>query len=102
MQPALHRYAIPAGVAQKGVARKMRSRREILRGFSAGVAAAAIPASAIAETEDIYNCRHHANNLAEAMKTKHGGVWRISIDKDFVLISKTLVSPSRPALATPG
>ena len=79
----------------------MRSRREILRGFSAGVAAAVLPQGAIAETEDINNCRHYANSLAEAMKTKHGGVWRISIDKDFVLISKTLVSPSRPMLATP-
>lgn len=79
----------------------MQSRRDLLKGFSAGVAATVLPAGAIAETEDINDCRRHARKLADAMKTKHGGIWRISIDKDFVLISKTLVSPSRPAHATP-
>lgn len=68
----------------------MRSRRDLLRGFSAGVAATVIPTGAIAKKED---CWKHAANLAEAMKTEHGGVWRISIDKNFVLISKSLVSP---------
>lgn len=79
----------------------MRSRRDILWGLSAGVASAVLPTGAIAETEDINECRRHAENLAEAMKTEHGGVWRISIDKDFVLIAKQRVIPSQPAPATP-
>lgn len=69
----------------------MPSRRDILRGFSAGVAATVIPTGANAKKEDT-DCWKHAANLAEAMKTEHGGVWRISIDKNFVLISKSLVS----------
>lgn len=80
----------------------MRSRRDLLKGFSAGVAVAVMPSRAMAETEDINECRRHAKNLAAAMKTEHGGIWRISIDKDFVLISKQLVNPSRPAPATTG
>jgi len=70
----------------------MRSRRDVLRGFSAGMAATVVPAVAVAKKSD--DCWKHAANLAEAMKTEHGGVWRISIDKDFVLVAKQLVSPS--------
>lgn len=75
----------------------MQSRRDILRGFSAGMAASVVPAAAAAKTEhaDSWN---HAENLAAAMKTEHGGVWRISIDKDFALVSKQLVSPSATKL----
>lgn len=72
----------------------MQSRRDVLRGMSAGVAMAVVPSRAVADTEGIDKCRFHATGLAEAMRTEHGGVWRISIDKDFVLISKQLVSPS--------
>jgi hypothetical protein len=75
----------------------MRSRRDILWGFSAGAAAAVVPAVVVAKEEDADTWKHAAN-LAEAMKTEHGGVWRISIDKDFVLVAKQLVSPSSTKL----
>ena len=79
----------------------MRTRREIFKGLSAGVAAAALPCRAMAETEDIIDCRQLAKNLAQAMGETHGGVWRITIDKDFVLISKRRLSPPQPALSIP-
>jgi hypothetical protein len=72
----------------------MRSRRDVLRGFSAGMAATVVPAVVVAKTKSADDAWKHAANLAEAMKTEHGGVWRISIDKDFVLVAKQLVSPS--------
>lgn len=72
----------------------MQSRRDVLRGITAGVAVAIVPSRTVADTEGINQCRFHATGLAEAMRTEHGGVWRISIGKDFVLISKQLVSPS--------
>lgn len=78
----------------------MPSRRDILRGFSASMAASVVPAVAVAKIEDA-DAWKHAANLAEAMKTEHGGVWRISIDKDFVLISKQRVSPFPPTLVEP-
>ena len=79
----------------------MRSRRDVLRGFSAGVAVAVVPAVALAKEEDADARWKHAANLAEAMKTEHGGVWRISIDKDFVLVAKQRVSPSQPEPVKP-
>lgn len=72
----------------------MRSRRDVLRGITAGVASAVVPIRATADTEGIDQCLYHATKLAEVMRTEHGGIWRISVDKDFVLISKQLVSPS--------
>ena len=78
----------------------MRSRRDVLRGFSAGVAATVVPAAVVAKTAEA-DAWKHAANLAEAMKTEHGGVWRISIDKDFVLVAKQRVSPSQLEPAKP-
>lgn len=78
----------------------MPSRREILGFMSAGVATVVLPDSADAKSH-VDDCRRQAESLAEAMKTEHGGIWRISIDKDFVLIAKTRVNPSQPALAEP-
>jgi hypothetical protein len=78
----------------------MPSRREVLGFMSAGVATAVLPDRADAKAH-VDDCRRHAESLAEAMKTEHGGAWRISMDKDFVLISKTRVSPSLPAPSRP-
>lgn len=42
------------------------------------------------DIEDL--CEYHAKRLSEALQCRHGGKWRISIDKnvEFVLISKIL------------
>jgi hypothetical protein len=61
----------------------MPSRREVLWGLSAGVAAAALPAGAYAETEDIDICRFYADKLAAAMKLRHGGEWTANINADY-------------------
>jgi len=78
----------------------MRTRREIFKGLSATVAAATLPHMAMAETEDIIDCRKLAQNLADAMKESKGGVWRVTVDKDFILISQ--ISWPLPAPSIPG
>ena len=65
-----------------------------MRGISAGVAATVLPQAAFPKAEERDDCRVHATRLAEAMMAKHGGYWRVSIDNNFVLISKSMVSLS--------
>jgi hypothetical protein len=65
--------------------------------MSAGVATAVLPVAADAETEGI-SCHQYAGKIADAMTAEHGGIWRVSIGNDFVLISKQLVSPSSTRL----
>lgn len=96
IHPTFCRYVVLVGGNARAFA-IMRSRREILGFMSAGVATAVLPDSADAKVH-VDDCRRHAESLAEAMKTEHGGAWRISIDKDFVLVSKQLVSPSSAKL----
>lgn len=73
----------------------MPSRRDVLKVISVGLAAAASTGSSVKETEDIDECRGKASQLAASMKARHGGEWKVCIDRDFVLISQTSVSPLR-------
>lgn len=71
----------------------MTTRRDVLINMSAMAVCTLVPSRA--DTIDLDAvCLLRAKQIGEAMRELHGGVWRISIDKDFVLISKQLVSPS--------
>lgn len=63
----------------------------MLRSMSAGVAAAVLPATASAETDNIEDSIFHAEKLAASMKAQHGGEWAISIKPEygFVVIVKS-------------
>lgn len=69
----------------------MTTRRTVLKGMSTAALCTLMNAKADAKDLDAL-CLLRAKQLGEAMKELHGGVWRVSIDKDFVLISKTRVS----------
>lgn len=78
MQPLFRPYAGLVGGPNEGVAR-VRSRRDILRVFSAGVAATVLPLGSLSEAEDL--CQFHADGLAEAMKVRHGGgTWDVEVN----------------------
>lgn len=69
----------------------MHSRREVLRGISAGVAAAVLPAVSSAETDEIDDCSLNAEKLAASMKAQYGGDWAVNIKPEygFVVIVKS-------------
>lgn len=69
----------------------MTTRRTVLKGLTTTALCSFMKTKADARELDAL-CLLRAKQLGEAMKALHGGVWRVSIDKDFVLISKTLVS----------
>jgi hypothetical protein len=70
----------------------MTTRRNVLKTISAAAICSVVQGRAEASATEDINLR--ARQIGEAMRELHGGVWRISIDKDFVLISKQLVIPS--------
>lgn len=60
----------------------MRSRRHILMGFSAGVAATVLPRS-VQAGKDIDDCQCHADNLAASLKAQYGGEWAVNIKPEY-------------------
>ena len=72
----------------------MTTRRMVLKTMSAAAFCTIVKSRAEARDLDAI-CLDRAREIGQAMRELHGGVWRVSIDKDFVLISKNLVvSPS--------
>lgn len=72
----------------------MRSRREILGWMSAGAATAALPTMVDSETD---KCRSCADDLAEAMKRRHGGNWAVKLDHDLKVAMVFGVASSQPS-----
>jgi hypothetical protein len=70
----------------------MPTRRTILKAISS-VALCSLAVPKAADTRDLDAlCLQLAREMGETMSAKHGGVWRVSINENFVLISKSLVN----------
>lgn len=69
-------------------------RRELVR--SLAVAAAFIPVHTQARPACLPSCRSQTDELAASMKEMFGGDWSVTVQPDFVLISRDLSSRSFP------
>lgn len=55
---------------------------------SLAAAAALVPVAAQARPVCVENCRYQAAKLAASMKEMFGGDWNVTLQSDFVLISR--------------
>jgi len=72
----------------------METRRSVLKTITAAALLPIIRPSAALAIDDL--CLHHATQLALALKAKHGGAWKISIDHDFAMVTKIHVPVTKP------